>query len=644
MNIKEIATLADVSVSTVSKIINNKDESISDSTRKKVLKIIDEYQYSPYSNICVSSRSNLIGLLISSYDEAVCKILDGIQNTAFEKGYTTITANISSDAEKQVRILESKKIMGVIVTAATPQIEKAVQSLKQQKIPIIMLNNEDFSEVPSVFCKKKGAGYLATKFLLKKGHRFIGYLGCQTPDEAERKVQEGYTEALYENGILCNSSFSFIGNSNMQAGQAGTQALINTNVTAILCQNSETACYCYQTLREKGIDIPKDMSVISAEDSKLAELLKPQLSAVEQPYFELGKAATKMLIHMIEDKRGPQKKQLELQPVLNHRKSIAHPLSNKRGQGKKIVVVGSINMDIAVNVPHIPRDGETILATGTTFLPGGKGANQAVGVSKLDGLVYLIGRLGDDADGKEIYGSLVNNAVKTEGIIFDNACQTGKAYINVAQDAGSTIVEYPGANHNLDRSQIDMYRHIFNGAEYCLLSLEIPSATAEYAITLCNEKNVKVILKPVRSFNLNILNQIDFIVPNEKELNFLISGDGSVEEKAEQLYTGGANNVIVTLGHNGCYLKNKEYATFFPAADFIPLDTTGAADAFISALAVFLSEGMKIPNAIWYATYSAGLSVTRLGVQSALPDRMALNVYEDDINAKIDDFFREKPV
>lgn len=636
MNIREIASIAKVSVSTVSKIINGKDKSISDSTRERVLNVIKEYQYSPYSNINIASRTNLIALLVSNCSDDISELVKKIQNAAFLKGYSIILSNTDTDEEKQIKVLESKKVMGAVIISSTDNCRKSLDYFKKNNLPVVLINNYDANGDVSVYCSKKKAGYIAAEFLLKKGHRHIGYLAYESFDESYKDIEEGYLKALYENDISKNANAIFVGKDVIEAGQIGAQRLINTNITAILCENSDIACCAYQVLHENGIDIPKDVSLVSASDSKVAKLLKPQLTTVEEPYDKISENAVEELVNMIESNEKPNgNQQIEIKPVLNERKSVSVPPLVKRGQQRKIIAVGSMNMDITVNVPNIPSGGETIFASGTAVIPGGKGANQAVGVAKLDGLIYAIGRIGNDSDGKGIYGNLVNNAVKTDGIIFDDESSTGKAYINVAHDGESTIVVYPGANNKIDREQIDKFRHIFTNAKFCLLSMEIPLDTVEYTIEVCRQKNVKVILKPAYNLNMEskLLSKIEYIVPNRRQLDFLVPECETIEKKAEYFYKMGVKNVIVTLGKEGCYLKNKQYSMFFPAADFIPIDTTGASDAFISALAVHLCDGADIIHSIRYATYAAGLSTTRAGVQPALPDRMALNIYKDDINA-----------
>lgn len=183
------------------------------------------------------------------------------------------------------------------------------------------------------------------------------------------------------------------------------------------------------------------------------------------------------------------------------------------------------------------------------------------------------------------------------------------------------------------QTQIRKYDYLFDGAKYCLLSLEIPIETANYTASVCQKKNVKVILKPsgVNKISEELLKKVTYFVPNKKELHLLIPGDETIEEKAEKLCDMGVENVIITLGKDGCYLKNAEYARYFAAADFESVDTTGGADAFISALAVYLSENVPLIRAIGFATYSAGITVTRQGVQPSMPDRIALEMYQDMI-------------
>ena len=166
--------------------------------------------------------------------------------------------------------------------------------------------------------------------------------------------------------------------------------------------------------------------------------------------------------------------------------------------------------------------------------------------------------------------------------------------------------------------------------------MEIPDEIVEYTIRFCKRNNTEVILKPSATEKIKeeMLADVAYFVPNENELNLLIPGKKSLEEKAQVLREKGVKNVIVTMGARGCYLTNEEYSLHFSGAAFEAVDTTGGADSFISALAVCLSEGKHIIHAIGFAIYASGITVTRYGVQPALPDRKAVDVYEDEIYSK----------
>lgn len=296
---------------------------------------------------------------------------------------------------------------------------------------------------------------------------------------------------------------------------------------------------------------------------------------------------------------------------------------------KKIIVVGSLNMDIVLKVPHIPAPGETILATNVSLAAGGKGANQAVGIGKLGGNVCMLGRLGQDPYGQELYDSLEKNKVNTEGIVFDDDLPTGNAYICVSDKGENSIVVNPGANSALDPEQIKKYEWLFNEASYCLIQLEIPKDTVEYVLQICQEKKVKVIFNPAPAKPLKdeLLKDLFLLVPNENEISILCSGSATLEEKAKELLDKNVQNIIVTLGERGCMLANKEGIQYFPAAPFEAVDTTGAGDSFIAGLAVALAEDNNLETAIKFASYVAGLTITKVGAQPSLPDRKAVNCY-----------------
>ncbi|MDD2971293.1 MAG: PfkB family carbohydrate kinase [Lachnospiraceae bacterium] len=632
MNIKDIAGLCGVSSATVSKILNHKDDDISAETRKKVLKIIKEYQYVPYSKIInsVPNKNHLIGVLLSKSTYGVQEMLYRIGEIAGENGYSVIMCNIGEDDKgftDYVHILENKGVNGIITICMNDEIPEDI------KIPVVRVskkkNVEYQNETANVYCDMKDAGYLATMHLFNKGHRRIAFL----LEPGDQEVSYGYIKAYKEKFISPEEEWCFFGTEE-EICKVGIESCLGKEITAVICSNVEIGCALYEKIRKQGGSIPEKISVISVRDNPFAEKMYPALTTIKIPLEKMGEKAVEELIERIEGDKQLYECTDKIDLYIQERDSVISPNEVK---GEKIVVVGSMNMDCIINVSHIPTDGETVKTRNIVSFPGGKGANQAAGAGKLNGMVYMIGRLGNDREGKEIYNSLVDSGVRMDGVVFDERISTGRAYINVAQNGESTIVIYPGANDKLDRNQIRQYDQILDNAKYCLLSLEISEETVEYAIRKCKKKNVEVILKPssVEKMKESLFEKIDYFIPNEKEVKQLIPGDTTIEEKAAIIMEKGVKNVIITLGHKGCFLKNSQYERYFPAADFYPVDTTGAADAFISALAVSLSENNNILQAISFATYAAGISITRQGVQPALIDRAGLSLYREDIDTFI---------
>lgn len=629
MNIKDIAGICGVSPSTVSKILHGRDADISAATRKRVLDAVKEYQYMPYSKVIrnASYKSNVIGVLMSGEEYGAGELLYAIEQAASYNGYSTILCNTQGDGKRAFRhihVLQNKKVDGMICIS---QKRELMQNFDAPVVWVEKGRTENPGEnAEAVYYEEEEAGYLAVNYLIEKGHTKISCI----LSEGDEAVEAGCRRAFQENQLFLNGELIFRG-AVEEIREAGLTRYLDMGSTAVVCRDAETGNLVCERLRERGVLVPGNVSVISVRDSALAQKMLPRLTAVHVPFEQLAEAAVGKLLEMIEKQEPSDEFEKRWKLSVVERSSVKPPL--RHIQGGKIVVVGSLNMDCMVNVSHIPTNGETLSSHSLQFLPGGKGANQAVGVGKLDGQVYMIGCLGNDSDGKEIYNNLVNSGVKIEGVIFDNALATGKAYVNVAPDGESTIVVYPGANSRLDCSQIQRFGYLLNNAKYCLLNLELEEEVVEYTIQKCKAKNVEVILKPsvVEKVKESLFEKIDYFIPNEKELKQLVQGPVGIEEKAEVLFEKGVKNVIVTLGHKGCYLRNQEYARFFPAADFFPVDTTGGADAFISCFAVYMSEGYNIIEAIGFATYAAGICITRLGVQTALTNRTGLELYADEI-------------
>jgi len=293
----------------------------------------------------------------------------------------------------------------------------------------------------------------------------------------------------------------------------------------------------------------------------------------------------------------------------------------------RIRVIGSSNTDMVIKTEKLPAPGETIL--GGTFLmnPGGKGANQAVAAARLGGKVTFITKRGNDLFGNQAVGLLMREGIHTQYIVKDMELPSGVALITVDSTGENSIVVAPGSNGNL--LQEDIPTAVFETTKYeiLLLQLEIPINTVEYSAVAASEKGIKVILNPspARKLSDNLLMHTWLITPNETEAEIItgvkITDIPSAEKAAEIIMKRGVKNVIITLGEAGAYIKSENFTGLIPGIKVIPVDTTAAGDVFNGALAVALSEGKVLNEAVVFANKAASISVTRMGAQASAPYR-----------------------
>lgn len=284
-------------------------------------------------------------------------------------------------------------------------------------------------------------------------------------------------------------------------------------------------------------------------------------------------------------------------------------------------------MDMVVNVPSIPKPGETLLGRDIKYFPGGKGANQAFAAASLGGNVSMIGSVGKDEHGVHLLNSLKSVGVDTSGIsqVDEN---TGLALIYVDKNSQNCIVVIAGANNHVDENFIDSMDELINDSEWVILQMEIPKKTVEHVIKRAASLNKKVILNPAPapdSFPVELYKNIDIITPNETELESLTKLPVNTMEQiisaAKALHEKGVSQVIVTCGKEGAVLVNSEGSFHFPTTDVKVVDTTAAGDTFTAAVAVALSEGKSIREAINFGNCAASITVMRSGAQSSIPSR-----------------------
>ncbi|HTE17955.1 MAG TPA: ribokinase [Armatimonadota bacterium] len=293
----------------------------------------------------------------------------------------------------------------------------------------------------------------------------------------------------------------------------------------------------------------------------------------------------------------------------------------------KIVVVGSTNLDMVVKSPRIPRPGETILGGQFSMVPGGKGANQAVGAARLGADVTFIARVGADLFGRQAAGQLEAEGIRTEFLVHDAEAAHGVALILVDQQGENAIAVAPGANGRLSPEDVERAEEAIRDCDIVLLQLEVPLPAVERAVSLARRHGKRVILNPApyRSVPDSLLSQVDILTPNETEAEMLLGGGEAglcgIAGTAEELLRRGVGAVIVTLGKEGVLVVLPDAQYHVPGRNVSVVDTTAAGDAFSAALAVSLAEGAELAEAVRWAIAAAALTVTRMGAQPSLPKR-----------------------
>lgn len=287
----------------------------------------------------------------------------------------------------------------------------------------------------------------------------------------------------------------------------------------------------------------------------------------------------------------------------------------------KVVVVGSINVDMVFVSDKRPMAGETVLGKTFSLIPGGKGANQAVAAAKLGAESFMVGCVGLDSNGNFALDNLKSVNVNTNSIDVIHDVPTGVANIIVAEGDNSIIV-VAGANYEVTIDTINKYKDIILSADIVLLQLEIPLETVEYTLELCAKNDVKVLLNPAPAVELtsSMIKNATYITPNEHELNVILGKNCDTETEMKKY----PNKLIVTLGSKGVKYFDGIDMKIIPSYKVEVVDTTGAGDTFCGAMAAALVKGDSLENSIKFANKAAAYSITKLGAQSGMPNEKEL--------------------
>ena len=304
---------------------------------------------------------------------------------------------------------------------------------------------------------------------------------------------------------------------------------------------------------------------------------------------------------------------------------------------KKIVVIGSLNMDLVVNTKYMPKIGETIIGLDFKQIHGGKGANQAVAIARLGGNVSMIGKVGNDNFGENLLEALKEDKVESNHIMKENVSATGIALITVDEEANNSIVVIPGANYKVTQEEINEKLELIGEVNVMLTQLEIPIDVVKYSLKRAKEKGIYTILNPAPAQLLDdeIIAHVDLLVPNETELQILsgieIQNEEDLLAACSKLIKKGVKELIVTLGDKGSiYFTENDYKKFI-AYKIKAVDTTAAGDSFVGAIAVALTNNFEIEKAIDFASKVGALTVSKHGAQSSLPFLQEVMNFEEEL-------------
>ena len=302
----------------------------------------------------------------------------------------------------------------------------------------------------------------------------------------------------------------------------------------------------------------------------------------------------------------------------------------------EVFVLGSINQDLVLKVERRPEPGETVTDAELSTGSGGKGANQAAAAALLGASVSFLGRVGDDEFGEPLVRALEEKGIDTSLIERASGYQTGAAFITVTPDGENAITVAPGANRAITPEDVDAAAESIRGARVLVAQMEVPKEVVGRAAEVAASGDTRVVLNLAPTFEVprELLERLDPLVVNEHEAAFLlgsrVEGVEGALSAAPELLSLGPGSAVITLGDAGAVVADSSSATHIPAPEVEVVDTTGAGDAFVGALAVKLARDAPLEEAVSYAVRAGAAAVTKEGAQGALPTPEVVEALRDE--------------
>ena len=291
-----------------------------------------------------------------------------------------------------------------------------------------------------------------------------------------------------------------------------------------------------------------------------------------------------------------------------------------------MLVVGSLVMDLIVTTNRFCNAGETVIGTGFTTAPGGKGANQAVQAARLGANVTMIGKVGNDDFGKRLIESVGASGVNTAYIGITDTAPTAVGNVQIQANEHGTenrIIVVPGANMEIQPCDVAFLQNEINQYDMVILQNEIPMEINRLVAQYAKDAGVPVMLNPAPSAAIpaELISCLTYISPNEHEAAD-ITKTTDTDQAVQTLHQLGVSNVLITLGKNGCAFSDGNEKIHSASVDCGKVvDPTAAGDSFIGAFCTAVAAGVAVQDALVFANCTAGITVSRMGAQTSLPTR-----------------------
>ena len=610
MKVKEFAKIAGVSPSTISKIIHHNDQNISAETKERILALAKSEGFLPLQVAGKNTQNFLLGILLRDFSDLpkLKDLIEILQN----QGYQCIISsseNTDSEEKKQLNLLQARGVSLVLWDAINVEVN---QEILEGHIPFLLFNSKGEKDLSPDY---RSLSYFLTQSLLQKGHNKIACLSVE--NSLQKDFISGYSTCLLEHNLKVNTEFIFY------EKESCKNYLLQNKCTALLCSSYNMLIEIYYFLLQQSYSIPSDLSLLSLAEE--TDILSEQLSALIIPRREFAMHCANVVTEILEKQKDSSS---SFQPVLRLNSEIS--IQKKQGSSvPKVLVIGSMNTDHYLSFKELPKQGTTTTTDKSFVYPGGKCLNQSVGLARLGLSPLPIAAIGSDMESTILLNYLHKEKINISGIKKYEKTQTGQAQIFLQEDGESMITIMSGANSYLSPEDIYKKKALFSKAKFCLLQTEIPISTIQKACELAKQMNICTILKPSTGPRIpeELFPLIDFMIPNINEIMELVPHAKNCKLAAEELLRKGVKTVMVSLGPDGIYIRNKDIDSVIGAVPVPVIDATGASDAFISAFTAYLAKGSSILSAAKIANYAAALSIGKQGVAPALVDKDVLEAF-----------------